>query len=115
MLEFAKCSSQRYAKMIKLFFVSAFTLLGCATTKILEPIGGSKADGTVTLAFQYGMYERPVIDWNQADQAALKRCEAWKYKNAERFGGKSDTCLVHSIYGNCVRMQTNITYQCLDE
>jgi hypothetical protein len=89
-------------------------LNGCATNVVPRPIGGSKADGTVTLGFQYGMFEKPIVDWVTAGSSAVERCKAWGYKNADAFGGTQNLCVAHDGYGNCVRTQVNITYQCTD-
>ena len=51
-----------------------FGLVGCATYKSLEPINGSKADGTVTLSYQYGWLEDPQVDWDLANLTAQHRC-----------------------------------------
>ena len=57
--------------MKQLFLVTFFIFLqGCATTKALQPVGGSKADGTVTLAYEYNAFENPQIDWNLAKATA---------------------------------------------
>ncbi len=88
-----------------------FTLTGCATTKTLQPVNGSKADGTITLSYEYGMFEKPVVDWDLAKATAKTRCVAWGYKNAEAFSGKQEHCLEYSS-GSCMRMQVNIIYQC---
>ncbi len=39
--------------------IGAFILVlaGCATQKIMVPTGGSRADGTVNLSYEYGMFE----------------------------------------------------------
>lgn len=99
-------------KRISLIFILA--LYSCATNVTPQPIGGSKADGTVTLSFQYGMFETPVVDWVTASGNAVERCKAWGYKNANAFGGSQNICLAHNGYGNCVRTQVNVTYQCMD-
>jgi hypothetical protein len=87
-------------------------LMGCATTKTLQPIGGSKADGTVTLAYEYNAFENPQIDWNLAKATAKSRCTAWGYGNAEAFGGQRSRDTLCSNSGACYGQQVYITYQC---
>ena len=96
-----------------LIFIPCLLLVACATNKVLQATGGSKADGTVTLSYQYGGFEQPIVDWQQAQVNAHSRCQAWGYKNAESFGGSTSTCLAYNAYG-CLREQVNVTYQCTD-
>ena len=42
----------------------SMSLGGCATVKVPEPIGGSRADATVDLGFEFGQFEKPVINWD---------------------------------------------------
>jgi hypothetical protein len=91
--------------MKKLLLLCSLVLTGCATTKTFQAIGGSKADATVKLAYQYGLFEQPVVDWSFANIIAKQRCAAWGYKNAEMFGGSQNTCLARNGYGNCLEQR----------
>lgn len=94
-------------------FISVILVLtGCATTKTLQPIAGSKADGTVTLAYEYNAFENPQIDWNLAKTTAKSRCVAWGYGDAEAFGGQQSRDTFCSNSGACYGQQVYITYQC---
>jgi hypothetical protein len=100
--------------MKKILLICILVMLGgCATTKTLEAVDGSKADATVKLAYEYGIFEKPIIDWSMAQKTARERCGAWGYKNAEKFGGSQEKCLAFNGYGNCINMQVNIIYQCI--
>ena len=101
----------KYTCVITLI-LTVFVLNGCATNKVLQPINGSKADGTVKLAYEYGLFEDPVVDWNLAAATAKQRCVAWGYKGANSFGGSQNVCLARNGYGNCIHEQVNVTYQC---
>lgn len=93
------------------FFIILIAVAGCATQKTLEATGGSRADGIVELAFEVGGLEVPQIDWADADAKAAKRCNAWNYRAAERFGGYKTQCIAYSQYG-CVRQMVTVPYQC---
>lgn len=84
---------------------------GCATEKIMVPIGGSRADGTVNLAFEYGMFEAPHVDVAAATVTAAQRCKAWGYTSAEPFGGQQNKCELSNQYG-CIRTMVTVTFQC---
>jgi hypothetical protein len=85
---------------------------GCTVQKQLVPTGGSRADGTVSLSYEFGMFERPQVDGTQGVVAAQQRCAAWGYSGAEPFGGSLNRCQAADGYGNCVRTLVTVTYQC---
>ena len=91
--------------------ILASALGACQTNKVLQATGGSRSDGTVELAYEYGALEQPVIDWVQADATALARCKAWGYPTAERFGGQKTQCNSPGPYG-CNAWLATVTYQC---
>ena len=101
----------------KILTIAIFPLLAlnaCATQKTLIPTGGSKADGIVSLSYEVGMFEQPIVDYSQGVQAAIQRCEAWGYSDAEAFGGQESRCQAYNGYGNCVRQMVTVKYQCID-
>ncbi len=60
------------------------------------------------------MFQKPVVDWQVANQQAIQRCAAWGYNHAEAFGGGQQNCLAYNGYGNCTNMQVLVTYQCTE-
>ena len=89
----------------------AAAMSGCAVQKTLTPVGGSRADGVVRLAFTYGMFENPKVNGQQAHDAAQARCEAWGYDDAEAFGGSTTQC-INGTYQGCNAWQVTVEYQC---
>jgi len=87
-------------------------LAGCAVTKIPVAAGGSRADGTVTMAFQYGGFERPSWNLDQTRQAAASKCAAWGYADAQVFGSQMQNCMAWNAYG-CIAWTVTIPYQCV--
>ncbi len=87
-------------------------LAACATPKTLTAMGGSKSDGVVHLAYEYGLFEEPVVDYIGGQATAKQRCKAWGYSNAEPFGGEQNDCKAVNGYGNCVHAVVTISYQC---
>lgn len=86
---------------------------GCAAQKQWEATGGSRADGTVTTAYEYTWLEAPTVDDAQGIRAATASCANWGYTRAEPFGGFKHTCESHDGYGNCTLTLVEKTYQCL--
>jgi hypothetical protein len=76
----------------------------------MQATGGSKADGTVDLSFNYGLFEKPVVDWQAALVTAKQKCAAWGYKDAESFGGQKRSCQD----GDCDNVIVTVTYQCIN-
>ena len=63
-------------KCTLIFVALLSTILGCATAKMLQATGGSKADGVVELSYQYEAFEKPMVDWAQGKMIATERCKA---------------------------------------
>lgn len=95
--------------------LAATTLAGCATPKQYTAVGGSKADGTVELAFDVGALEDPQPDENQGLRLAQERCKNWGYTSAEAFGGRKVDCLERSDLGSCNAARVTKQYQCLGD
>lgn len=86
-------------------------LSGCAVQKTLVPIGGSRSDGIVRLAFTVAMFEKPIVNEQQGADAARQRCSAWGYSDAESFGGRTVQCINMTPQG-CNEWQVTVEYQC---
>ncbi|MEQ4576016.1 MAG: YecR family lipoprotein [Gammaproteobacteria bacterium] len=95
-----------------LVFLSAAILAGCATAKNWAATGGSRADATVRLSYEYGALEKPRADEAQARELALARCRAWGYTGAEAFGGAIQQCNLPDGTGGCNRWLVTKEYQC---
>ena len=89
-------------------------LSGCAVQKTLTPTGGSRSDGVVRLSYVVGAFEKPVVDYSQAQQAAMQRCSAWGYSDAQPFGGETSQCQAYNQYG-CVQALITVEYQCMGQ
>lgn len=94
--------------------ISISLLSGCATPKMFQAVGGSKSDGTVKLAYQYGGFQKPVVDQNQALSLAKRKCSVWGYDGAEAFGTGFSTCNSYNAYG-CTSQTVSVEYQCTGE
>ena len=91
--------------------MSLIMLHGCAVNKSMVPTGGSRADGTVKMAFEYGAFEVPKVDSQQGQIAAKQRCAAWGYSDAEAFGSSTRAC-TSSSGGTCNIWRVTTEYQC---
>lgn len=89
----------------------AATATACTANKELIPIGGSRADGTVELAFDYGMFQKPKVDEQAALRAAREKCSAWGYADAKPFGSFFKQCMGYSGMG-CASWRVTVKYQC---
>lgn len=86
-------------------------LVGCAVVKVPTPTGGSRADGTIDMSFEYGRLEQPQINWERARMTAASRCRVWGYNGAQEFGGIITRCESAGQYG-CNRWFATKKYQC---
>lgn len=91
--------------------LATVALAGCAVQAQMVPTGGSRADGTVKLSYEYGALQVPKVDGAQGIAAATSRCKAWGYTGAEAFGGGTRTCADSSM-GSCNVYRVTVEYQC---
>ena len=101
----------RKLRSLLMLVAVTFAVSSCATDIIPFATGGSKADGTVTLAYEYNYLQTPVIDWEEAEKEALSVCRRWGYSKAEAFGGSRRACVVAGQYG-CTVYTVTTEYQC---
>jgi hypothetical protein len=97
--------------------LSAMVLLaGCATKRDFYAMSGSRADGTVDMAYDIsGPFDQPVVNMNQAASIAAQKCAVWGYRSAEPFGGQSERCNQRNGFGKCISGQMVIQFQCLGD
>lgn len=98
-------------RMMTVLLTSAVFVSGCATVKNLQAVGGSRADGVVEMAYEFGQFEAPQPAWGDALSGAVQRCKAWGFTSAEAFGGTVNTCQASNQYG-CIRTLVTARYQC---
>jgi hypothetical protein len=84
---------------------------GCAVQKQMVATGGSRADGTVKLSYEFAMFEKPVINMEQGSITAAQRCKSWGYTGAEPFGGQTKTCNSYGG-GGCNGWLVTVEFQC---
>jgi hypothetical protein len=87
----------------------------CSTKTPFYAMGGSRADGTVDMAYDFKPFETPIIDRNQAQSVAKVKCQVWGYKDAEAFGGRIQNCYVRNRFGTCTQGQIVEKYQCVGD
>jgi hypothetical protein len=92
--------------------LAPFLLVACAVPKTPVALGGSRADGTVSMGYNVGAFEKPIVDHSQALAEAITRCKAWGYDAAEAFGGEKHQCNAFNGYGDCVNTTITNDYQC---
>ena len=97
---------------VGLFVFSTLIFSGCATPKQWDAMGGSRSDGTVKLAYEYGLFEQPQLQAGQGMQLATQKCAAWGYNGAEPFGSAMSQCIQAGSSG-CVRWRVSAEFQCL--
>jgi hypothetical protein len=99
-------------RLIVTFSALSLLLAACATQKQWAATGGSRADATVQLAYEYGMFESPRASEVQALDVARSRCSAWGYEGAAPFGGEVRACTVPDGFGGCNLWRVSKEFQC---
>ncbi|WP_457787199.1 YecR family lipoprotein [Pseudomonas sp. PL-6] len=106
-------STKPFAAKALLAIVAALTITGCATKKDFYAMGGSRADGTVDMAYDFRQFESPVVNPGQARTIARSKCRVWGYSDAEAFGGMTQNCYQRDGWGTCIAGQVIHKYQCI--
>lgn len=103
--------------MNKLFLLTIIAALvaGCgATRKEFYAAGGSRADGTIDMAYDFIKKDKKIVaDPRQAESIASNKCMVWGYQRAEAFGGKGENCHARAKSGQCIAGQVIVKYQCI--
>lgn len=86
-------------------------LSACAATPVMfEPSGGSRADGVVELSYQYRVFQKPKVSFDQALDAANQTCAAWGYTGSRPFQGEQTQCVDDTP--NCGVFVVSVRFQC---
>ncbi len=94
------------------FLIAIFILTtGCETTKYLSVLNGSKSDGTLVMAYEYGGFQKPIVQWNDANARADQYCKSWGYKGHQWFDPQY-ICIWKDAYGNCTTYRVIYRCQC---
>jgi len=93
---------------------STILFFACTTQKYLAISDGSKSDGTLTMMYEYGSLEKPVVHWDEAKQSAISKCQLWGFKGAEFFDIGTSVCVAYNQYG-CIRWRVTYKCQCTDK
>lgn len=102
---------------MKKFLILIFTIIvldSCEVQKYLAISDGSKSDGTLTMVYEHGVYEKPVVHWEEAKQSAAEKCQSWGYGGAEFFDVGEKECISRDANGNCLRFRVTYKCQCTD-
>lgn len=91
--------------------LSIVLLSGCAVEEEWAATGGSRADGTVQLSYEYGEFQKPEVNDAQGSELAASRCAVWGYTGSEAFGTMR-RCQAFGGYGNCLSWLVTRNYQC---
>ena len=100
---------------ILLLLFSLAAIAGCATEKDWEVSGGSRADGTVKLSYEYRLLQKPEANTYQGDDLATTKCQSWGYSGARAFGKPVEQCKDRSSDGSCISWVVTAYYECLGD
>lgn len=94
------------------FFIAVFIVLsGCQVPKYLSVLNGSKSDGTLTMSFDYGGFQKPVVQWKDANERADNYCKQWGYSGHQWFDPQTTVLYVNG-YGQPIGWRVIYKCQC---
>ena len=103
--------------MVKLTiaFIALITISGCSSKMPFYATGGSRGDGTVDMAYDTELFVDEIVNFNEAQKLAEDKCKVWGYQSAEIFGGQTENCYQRNGYGDCLKGQMIVKYQCIGD
>jgi len=110
----ARACARMKTEMKKIILIFIFFIAGCSTNVTPQPTSMSKADGTVTFTYEYGIFEKPVVQWGAAQTKAVKICKGWNYSGAQMVNEALNQGCVTWTDTGCARWEVEILYQCTD-
>jgi hypothetical protein len=100
-------------KKFLIIYAVLFVVSGCATVKTPQVSGTSKEDRFVDLSFEYGLLERPKVNWEQAESTTVtQKCLSWGYQKPSASSEVNDECLETNRNGKCIKHAVSKRYQC---
>lgn len=95
---------------------------GAPVASTPQAVTGSKSDGTIRLAYHVTGAGSAPVNWQAAEQNALRRCQAWGYSRVDAFAGGTERCtevgrglLINgALPGVCIKRSYTKDYQCMD-
>ena len=111
-----------YTLLVAVLLLALGACAGAPVASTPQAISGSKSDGTIRLAYDVIGSGSASVNWQAAEQNALRRCQAWGYSRVDAFAGGTERCtevgrglLINGgVPGVCVRKTFTKDYQCLD-
>ena len=67
---------------VAIALLSILAASGCSVNKPFYATGGSRADGTVDMAYDTAYLVTPVVNYAQAKNIAVQKCRVWGYQDA---------------------------------
>ena len=115
-------SNQAKAQFCRLFrlyppmsLLLVLALASCAQQLLpLRTVGGSKADGTIVMAIEYGLFDNVKVDVAETQKKAIQTCKNWGYSNVRFFDEGYKRCLQPDPNLGCVRWREEYQAQCID-
>ena len=100
-------------KKLLLFLIPIILFSSCHVTKDLDIVGGSKADAIVEMTYEYHLFQKVMLSWEESQEKATNTCREWGYISAKRFEKPKKDCIGWSKDG-CFKWRVTWQYQCLE-
>jgi hypothetical protein len=93
--------------LLMILFVS-----GCAVVKTPTISGVDQDNGQIKMSYNYGLFERPDVKWNETLDSASAQCKNWGYIDAQQSTSPQTRCTKEDQRGNCISWQVDSLYKC---
>lgn len=93
--------------LLMILFIS-----GCAVVKTPTISGVDQDNGQIKMSYNYGLFERPDVKWNETLDSASAQCKNWGYIDAQQSTGPQTNCIKEDQKGSCISWQVDSLYKC---
>ena len=97
---------------MKLLLAPLLLMSACAVVKVPEISSINQDAGKIAVAYDYGLFQKPEVNWGNTLATASAQCKAWQYQEAYQSVIPETTCIQYDQNGRCNSWQVQALYDC---
>jgi hypothetical protein len=95
-----------------LLLAPLLALSACAVVKVPEISSINQDAGKIAVAYDYGLFQKPEVNWNTTLATASAQCRAWHYQDAVQSVAPQTDCVQNDQNGRCNSWKVQALYDC---
>lgn len=95
-----------------LLLAPLLALSACAVVKVPEISSINQDAGKIAVAYDYGLFQKPEVNWGNTLATASAQCKAWHYQDAVQSVAPQTDCVQNDQNGRCNSWKVQALYDC---